>query len=110
MSQLKTSIKAKDTTLRRMWTELARIINHHISFGDGIHADNIDGIWATVVTPGVINTNFTVTHNLQRVPVGYLVMSKTAAVDIYTGSVAATATQLTLKATVTGVTVNLFIF
>lgn len=96
--------------LRRIYERLARVVNGQISFGDGINADNIDGVWVSVTTPGVANTDFTITHNLSRVPVGYLPVTKSAATDIYTGSVAATATQLTLRATGTNVDVLFFIF
>lgn len=96
--------------LNNYWTRLAKVVNMHISFGNPTSgSDNVDGVWASVVTPGVANTDFTITHNLGRVPVGYIPMTKSAACDIYTGSVAATTTQLTLRATAIGVTVPIFI-
>lgn len=94
---------------KRVWEQAARVINGGLSFGAGTTKDNIDGAWVTAVTPGAPNTDFVVTHNLGRIPVGYIVMSKSAACDVYTGSVGATATQLTLRGTVAGVTVTLFI-
>jgi hypothetical protein len=96
--------------LRRIYERLARVVNGQISFGDGVNADNIDGVWASATTPGVANTDFVIAHNLGRVPVGYLPVRKSAATDIYTGTVAATTIQLTLKATGTNVDVTLFIF
>lgn len=96
--------------LRRIYERLARVVNGQISFGDGVNADNIDGVWASATTPGVANTDFVITHNLGRVPVGYIPVTKSATTDIYTGSVAATATQLTLKSTGTNVDVVFFIF
>src|ERR1700679_1392834 len=78
--------------LQTLWQSLASIINGNISFGNGSQSDNINGIWSSVTTPGTPNTNFTITHNLGRVPVGYIVMSKTAACDVFTGSIAATST------------------
>lgn len=96
-------------SLRRNYERLAQLFNGLISFGDGTNRDNIDGNWFDVTTPGAANTDFTVTHNLGRVPVGVLVMRKSAAVDIYTGSVAATTTQITLRATVASVNVKLFV-
>ena len=95
--------------LRRLYELLARGVNYNISFGSGTESENINGVWANVVTPGVANTDFTVTHNLGRVPVGYIVMKKDIATDIYDGSVAATVTQITLRATVATVTVRLFV-
>lgn len=95
-------------TLRKVYEQLATAFNGLINFGNGLTRDNIDGEWVSFVTPGAVNTNFTVTHNLGRIPVGYIIMTKNAACDIYTGTVAGTATQFTLKATVAGVTVNVF--
>jgi hypothetical protein len=106
------SQRALDTfvlMLRKIYVNLASAFNGNIGFGDGTLTDNLNGAWASPVTPGAVNTDFTVTHNLGRIPVGYLVMSKSAACDVYTGSVGATKTQLTLRATVAGVTLKLFI-
>jgi hypothetical protein len=96
--------------IKNVYQNLVTVINGNIGFGDGTNSDNISGNWATVITPNVANTDFVITHNLGRVPVGYLVMIKSAAVDVYTGSAAATKTQITLRATVTSVTIKLFIF
>jgi hypothetical protein len=94
---------------KRVWEQTARIINGGLSFGAGTNKDNIDGAWIAVTTPAGANTDFAVTHNLGRIPVGYIVMTKSAACDIYTGSVGGTTTQLTLRGTVNGVTVTLFV-
>jgi hypothetical protein len=96
-------------SFKRVWEQTARVINGGISFGAGTTKDNIDGAWVAVANTGAANTNFTVTHNLGRVPVGYLVMTKDRAVDVYTGTIAATNTQLTLKASVANAVVTLFI-
>jgi hypothetical protein len=96
--------------LQTAWKNLVSlVINGHIGFGDGSKSDNIDGVWVSISTPGSINTDFTVTHNLGRVPVGYLAMTKSAACDLYNGSIAWTSTQMTLRATTAGVTINLFV-
>ncbi len=96
-------------TLKRQYEETARALNGRIGFGDGTDSENIEGTWISVTTPGTPNTDFTVTHGLDRLPSGYLVMSKAAAVDIFDGGVAATISQITLKATVGSVAVVLFI-
>lgn len=102
-------IQGVSTSLRQAWQQLATVVNKNISFGDGIDADNISGSWVATTTPVAPNTDFTIDHNLGRVPVGYWPMSKDKAVDIYTGSISATTTQITLRATVASATVNLFI-
>lgn len=110
MALLPPTLEPAVNSLQKLYKLLISVINGKVSFGDGKRTNNIDGSWVSVVTPGVANTDFTVSHVLNRIPVGYLVVSKSAAVDIYTGSVAATATQITLRATVTGVNIVLFIF
>lgn len=96
-------------TLKRQHEEVARALNGRIGFGDGADSENIEGTWISVTTPGAPNTDFTVTHGLDRLPTGYLVMSKAAAVDVFDGSIAATISQITLKATVGSVAIKLFI-
>lgn len=110
MALLPPTLEPSVNSLQKLYRLLVSIINGKVAFGDGVKTNNIDGSWVSVVTPGVANTDFTVNHVLNRVPVGYLVMSKSGAVDVYTGSIAATKTQLTLRATTTGVNVVLFIF
>ena len=94
--------------LLRLWQNWAFILNGGLSFGNGVLADNISGAGVSLNT-GAGNVDVTLTHNLQRIPVGYLPMTKSAASDIYTGSVGATKTQITLRGSVGGVTVLLFI-
>jgi hypothetical protein len=115
MSKIVASLElknVKDTTwsmLQRIYQQTAKTINGGLSFGDGTHTDNISGFWTTQ-TPALANTDFTVTHNLHRLPAGYLAMEKSAACDVFTGSVAPTTTQITLRASVGGVTLRIFIF
>jgi hypothetical protein len=103
------SLKTFVSMLRQNYINLTKVINGSVGYGDGTNSDNISGNWATATPPNA-NVDFVVTHNLGRVPVGYHVMSKSASTDIYTGSVGGTKTQITLRSTVAGVTVKLFIF
>jgi len=95
--------------LKQVYQNLIGVINGQIGFGDGTNLDNINGSWINVVAPVAPNTDFTVNHNLGRLPVGYWIMEKDRACDVYTGGVAATTTQLTLKATVASAVLRLFI-
>lgn len=95
---------------RRLYEQMANVINGRISFGDGEDADNIDGVWANETAPAAPNTDFTVTHNMGRVPVGYLVTQSDRAVLVYDGSVPATTTEITLRADVADAVIRLFIF
>lgn len=103
----KSSLDTFVSMIRGVYQNLVKVLNGNVGFGDGTNPDNISGVWATVVFPAP-NTDVTVTHNLGRIPVGYIPMTKLAACDVYTGSVAPTTTQLTLRGTV-ATTVTLFI-
>lgn len=96
---------------RRVYELLARIINGNISFGNGTASDNINGGWFTVITPGAPNTDFTIVHNLQRVAVGYLIMTKSAACDVYTSPTVNPnpTTQIILRATTGTTTLSIFV-
>ena len=45
------------------------------------------------------NTNTTITHNLGKVPYGFVVIAKYAAADVFIGTVDATTTTITLQTT-----------
>jgi hypothetical protein len=95
--------------LKQIFVNFMFVLNGHIGFGEGTLPDNIDGNWVNTTTPVAPNTDFTVDHNLGRLPVGYVPMQKDRAVDIYTGSIPATNTQITLRATVASAVIRLFI-
>jgi hypothetical protein len=92
-----------------LWQNLAYVLKGQIGFGDGTNLDNINGFWATVPDTGLANTDFTITHNLGRIPVGYITMTASIATDIYTGSVSATKTQITLRSSAAHAAMSLFI-
>lgn len=98
--------------LRKLYEQLARVINGGISFGDGLNeiSDNINGIWSNVADTGTANTDFTIVHNLGRIPNGWLSVEQDKAGIYYLGSVAATTTEITLKCDTANVAVRLFIF
>jgi hypothetical protein len=89
----------KDQQLRRalssMWTNLTKAINGGLYLGSPQEQaksllGNVNGLWPgtlaggyTITTPGVANTEFTVTHNLGRVPIGYDIKSIDAAAHVY---------------------------
>ena len=45
------------------------------------------------------NTNTTITHNLDKIPTGFVVLGKWAVADVFFGTIAATATTITLQTT-----------
>lgn len=55
------------------------------------------------------NTNLTIAHNLNKVPYGFQVVSKSKTCDIFLGSVLPTTTQITLQCTDATADVTVFI-
>lgn len=88
--------------LQKLWRNLASVVNGNLDL------TNLNGVRTSVLF-STANTNVTITHNLNRVPVGYIVLTKSQAGDVFTGSVAATATQITLQCSTGGTTVGLYI-
>lgn len=96
-------------TLEKMY----KILRGNISYGNLTPVDtarNVDGYPATAITPGVANTEFSVAHGLNRVPVGFHVVTKNGACDVYQSTTAWTNKLIYLKATVININIKLFIF
>jgi hypothetical protein len=97
--------------LRKIYEQVARVVNYQISFGDGTNSDNMAGVWSNVIAP-VANTDFTITHNFGRVAVGYTVWKTSAAGDVYdspTVNVDPTHTIILRSTAVAGTAIRLFI-
>ena len=109
MEPTKKSLEHFVGMIRKVYQNFIQVLNGQIGFGDGTNLDNINGSWINVTAPVAPNTDFTVNHNMNRIPSGYWVMQKDRACDVYTGSVAATATQLTLRASVASAVLRLFV-
>jgi hypothetical protein len=91
--------------------EVLFVLNGNIEFGnptDGI--SNINGVWLTAVTPGVVDTNFTLSHNLGYIPTGWLVVNIDKAAILYKGATPWSTTQLTLKCNVATTAIVIFVF
>lgn len=74
--------------------------------------ENIQGQFLTYTTNGTKDTEDTIAHNLDSIPVGYIVVSKNKAGDIYqqaTTGTAWTSSNIYLKCSVASVTVTLFL-
>ncbi len=89
-----------------------KLVSGNITFGNMIQGDegqNIKGAPVGVVTPGVANTEFVVTHNLNEIPTGYLILNKNKSADFYDSGTAWTVTQIFLKCTVATVSAQIFV-
>lgn len=110
---------------------IARVLSASVSVGNPVTydsaghpatfiQDNCDGILIRVGAAGnpygltyswpVANTDLVITHNLNRIPIGYCVTKKTATCDVYDGSVAPTLSTITLKCTSAAADTIVYIF
>jgi len=103
----------RENNHRDFFRDVARQINGGLSLGEitqnGVEPVNIDAVWKTATTPGVVDTEFAVTHNLGRVPVGFDVKRMDKACIVYDSGTAWTDTQIFLKCNVITVAITLFI-
>lgn len=82
-----------------------------IRFGSGVdgeRGENISGEFQTFTTPTQTNFDFDVSHTLGALPIGYIVLSKNIACDLYNGTTTHTTATMTFRASAT--TANLTIF
>jgi hypothetical protein len=99
-----------DRAIRSTWEEIARVINGLISFGtaDG-KPGNMAGAWFSGTTSAGADTEFAVTHNLGRVPQGWLTISVDKAGVVYKGTTVWTNKLMYLKCNVASVTIKIFV-
>lgn len=100
---------------RSVKTYLDRVIKVYFNISFGQKTDNTDigqnisGFWATGTSPATANTQFTVNHQLGRVPVGFDLKRANAAASFYDSGTTWTSTQIFLKASAASVAYTLFI-
>lgn len=117
MSQIEAQLKQptgkpKDSWLAALsdalheWTSrVALILNAGLRFDDNFSISKV-----SVTSDATPNTEFTVAHTLKRTPIGYFVIRKDKAGDVYDGSTAFDASNIYLKSSVASVTMTLYIF
>lgn len=76
----------------------------------GLVTDNVDGNFGITSDTGVADTQFTVTHNLNRIPIGFHVVRQNKAGSFYDSGTAWTTTHIFLKCNVANVAATFFIF
>jgi hypothetical protein len=70
--------------LKKRLEDTSRAINGGIEFGNpSLGIKNIQGYWLATTSPGVADTEFTVTHNLGYIPTGIIIFSLDKAAIVY---------------------------
>ena len=93
---------APPKVIQKRFLDISRVLNGSVEFGNPtLGLKNIQGYWLSVVTPGVADTEFIVTHNLGYIPTGIIVFRVDKAAIIYASQVNLwNATQIRLKCNV----------
>ena len=97
--------KSLTQELLSAWRELSSLLNGGIKFEDNFNAQIID-----VSDSGTINTEFSVSHDLKRVPSGFLVFNINKAGVVYDSGTAWTTAALFLKCSAANATIKLLVF
>lgn len=84
-------------------------LNGFLTFGDGVSLDNIAGQWITYNTNAVVNTEDTISHTLNAIPPGFILMVPPVTGTINKGTTAWTSTNIYLKCTGASQTCKLFL-
>lgn len=102
------SLRKVDDDLFRYLNEqdenLGVILDRGITF-----EENVDGVFVTYTSNGAPDTEDTVTHTLNRAPVGFIVTDINKGAVIYRSGTS-TKTSLLLKCNVASTTATLFVF
>lgn len=104
-------VAASPAQLQTFLDQLQRVLSGNISFGStgGVSDRNILCTQVSGTSPGVSDTEFTVAHNLGRIPIGFIVVSVDKAAIIYKSTTAWTSSNIYLKANATSVSYVLLV-
>ena len=95
------------------WVEQLRRNFNSISFGDGTNrseAQNLDLVYVTGTTNAVPGTETTHSHLLERIPIGFIVISQDKAGTIYNSNNANTDSLLKVKSDIASITFKAIVF
>ena len=105
------NLKQIDTDL----TALFNVISGRVRFGtgtSGASGENISGEFVQFTSDGSANTEFSVSHTLASIPIGYIVLWQDKAGELYQGPTTGTnwtSTAVSLKSVGTSVTYLIFL-
>jgi len=92
--------------------KLYQLTQGRIRFGtgsDGTKGENIAGEFQVVADTGTANVEFSITHTLGAVPVGYILLKNSVSGSVYNGASAWTDTTIYLKHSGANANITVFI-
>jgi hypothetical protein len=108
MEVLQNYAKAADTDLINIFTAF----KGRIRFGDatdGYRGENMSGEFRTFTSSATANASTTLTHTLESVPVGRIIINQDKAGSLYAGTGTSTTTTIPFKCDVASVTFTMFL-
>jgi len=101
---------------RHFLEQTGKVLDGNVSFGDTVDnvslSRNIDCFLSSGTTPAGVNTQFTIAHQLRRVPVGFIVIRLDQAATIYADAIdlaAWSATSFAAKCNVASVAYRIYL-
>ena len=115
----KTSIQNDKTDVKKLYISLVNDIKKiidclsgRVRFGtgtDGARGENIAGEFQVIADTGNINTEFTVTHTVGAVPIGFLMINSDKGGVVYDSGTAWTSTNIYLKCSAANAAITIFL-
>jgi hypothetical protein len=101
----------KDPNTKRFTEDIFKLVNRNISFGTQVDGEdqNIAGKMVEVTSTGVVNTEFSVVHNLNRIPLFFDIKYNNTTGVVYDSGTAWTNTQAFFKCSAANAHLRLFI-
>jgi hypothetical protein len=109
LGALTDDVKDLQQLIRKIIIRSKRSVDGHLGFGDGVDADNMFGKWKAYTTNAAANTQDTIAHGLNMIPIGWLLFSIDKGGVLYRGATAWDVTNIYLKCTIDSANVLIFI-
>jgi len=93
-------------------TNIFNVFKGRVRFGDansGSNGENIQGQFQVFTSSSTVDTEFSVSHTVGAVPIGWLLVSKDKAGDLYKGDTEWTSDTVYFKSSVASVSYTIFL-
>ena len=104
MKIAKNKIYGKDPELEKDLKQVFEVLQKKVSF-----KDNISGAEVSFVSSGTADTENTISHNLKKIPTGFIKISQDKPCSVYKGSTLWTKDKIYLKVNVASANITIFL-